>query len=134
MELRLTREVAQADGTLFGRMDTLGLFQCWTMERKDVAIPAGRYPVIITMSQRFGRPLPLIEHVPQRSGIRIHPGNTDADTEGCILVGQERTANALELSRAAMESLQSKIATVIANGGDVWLTVTNPVDPKLRLV
>ena len=50
-------------------------------------IAPGFYPVRLTMSPRFGEVLPLIDRVVGRTGIRIHPGNTAADTVGCILVG-----------------------------------------------
>ena len=53
----------------------------------NTAIPAGRYEVVITYSNRFKKHLPLLLNVPGYSGIRIHPGNSAADTAGCLLPG-----------------------------------------------
>lgn len=61
------------------------------------AIPKGTYRVSLTVSAKFGKRVwakpygglvPLLEDVPGYTGIRIHPGNTAADTDGCILPGQ----------------------------------------------
>lgn len=54
------------------------------------AIPAGRYGLTLSMSNRFQKMLPEILTVPGFAGVRIHGGNTAADTEGCILVGRSR--------------------------------------------
>lgn len=51
------------------------------------AIPAGTYLVKKTMSPRFKKVLPEILNVPNYTGVRIHAGNTAADTEGCLLLG-----------------------------------------------
>jgi len=50
------------------------------------AIPFNKYKGQVTMSGTFKRDMPLIKDVPKFSGIRIHGGNTDKDSLGCILV------------------------------------------------
>lgn len=79
----------------------------------ETAIPPGRYTVVIDYSNRFHRELPLILDVPGFTGVRIHPGNTDADTEGCILVGMGigPGGNSLIRSREAFEKLFSTLKT-----------------------
>ena len=53
----------------------------------ETAIPKGTYKVIISFSNRFQMDLPEILNVEGFSGVRIHCGNTDKDTEGCLLLG-----------------------------------------------
>ena len=50
-------------------------------------IPSGTYRLLLTRSSKFDRWLPLLWKVPGFTGIRIHAGNTVADTQGCILPG-----------------------------------------------
>jgi hypothetical protein len=94
-----------------------GIFQCYTLEdterpvkiKNETAIPKGTYKVIINQSNRFKRLLPLLLNVPNFEGVRIHSGNTNHDTEGCILVGQTRGANYVGQSRKAFEKLFKKM-------------------------
>jgi hypothetical protein len=69
------------------------------------AIPEGRYPVVVTLSPRFHRWLPLLVGVPHYDGIRIHSGNTAEDTEGCILVGRNTEVGRVNDSRRALSRL-----------------------------
>ena len=135
MELLLQRDPT-VDGTTLGRLSVDGIFLAWTLEDRvretgpkvqgQTAIPAGRYRVVITKSQRFGVMLPLLVDVPGFTGIRIHPGNTAEDTDGCLLVGQSRGHDSILGSRLAMAALQPLIAGAIARGQQVWITVENP--------
>lgn len=79
-----------------GKLYVGGVYQCFTLERevtkqpdRKPAIPSGLYDVVVDDSTRFKRPMPHILDVPGYEGIRIHKGNTDADTEGCILLGMD---------------------------------------------
>lgn len=116
MELHVKRMQFSETSTL-GELAIDGQFECYTLEDRvrpvkikgRTAIPEGRYEVIINFSQRFQRQLPLLLGVPNFEGVRIHPGNTAADTEGCILVGDTKSENFIGQSRAAFERLFGKL-------------------------
>lgn len=94
MNLTLERFEFSADYTI-GKLYVDGFYECYTLEDgiRDVkikgktAIPTGTYKVIVDFSNRFQREMPLILNVRGFEGVRFHSGNTDKDTEGCILVG-----------------------------------------------
>lgn len=118
MKLTLKRSVLTQYSTI-GDLFIDGRRECFTLEdvvREDgvkiygeTAIPAGTYEVQLTMSPRFKRVLPLLLDVRNYVGVRIHPGNTAADTEGCILVGQTKAKDFIGNSRAAFDALFSKL-------------------------
>src|SRR5687768_3279682 len=118
MELRVKRTDFSEQSTI-GEMSVDGKFECYTLEDKvrpvkimgKTAIPSGRYGVIIDFSQRFQRQLPLLLNVPNFEGVRIHPGNTSENTEGCILVGKTKEENFVGQSRAAFDQLFEKLKT-----------------------
>ena len=56
----------------------------------QTAIPAGCYKVVVNRSARFKRDMPLLLDIPEFFGVRIHGGNSSADTTGCILVAKHR--------------------------------------------
>ena len=87
------------------------------------AIPEGRYAVVISWSQKFGAWLPILLGVPKFEGIRIHAGNTAKDTEGCILVGQNREVGKVLDSRKWLYELKQKIVEAKDRGEAVWITI-----------
>lgn len=89
------------------------------------AIPYGSYKVTITWSNRFGRLLPILHDVPGYSGVRIHPGNSAKDTEGCLLPGLVRTANGVGHSRPACDYLLPKIDRALKSGEPVTIEIAN---------
>ena len=105
-----------------GRLFVDGVYECDTLEdvvreggvkvAGETAIPAGKYPVRITWSVRFKKNLPILDNVPNFTGVRIHTGNTAKDTEGCILVGYNRVKGRVVDSRAAFKRLFAKLKTV----------------------
>lgn len=132
MKLELVRTECGKVCTI-GELFVDGKHECWTLEdvvRADgvkvfgeTAIPPGTYSVDITYSPRFKRDLPLLIGVENFVGIRIHPGNTASDTEGCILVGQGRGQNCILSSRAAFDVLFPKLKAAKAKREPITLTV-----------
>lgn len=133
--MKLTLSRAQFEpGCTIGRLAIDGVLECYTLEDHvrptgapkvfgQTAIPAGTYGVIVTFSPHFQRDLPLLVNVPGFEGVRIHPGNTAADTEGCILVGMDRAADSIGRSRLAFEALFPKIVQALARGELVSIEV-----------
>ena len=129
MRLHLQRERSSKNSTI-GILTTDG-FQCFTLEdvTRDkkiagrTAIPAGTYKVVITYSPRFRKALPLLLDVPHFTGIRIHPGNTAADTEGCILPGLTRGTDWVGSSAAAFAKLLVLLRGAESRKEDIHITI-----------
>ena len=92
MYIKLIRN--QPQGTaITGRLVIDGRYFCDTMERVGYQIPALCYPVRVTHSPKFKRLLPIVQNVPQRSGIRFHRGTKPQHSTGCILLPDLETEN-----------------------------------------
>lgn len=121
MEILLQREPSTRQSTPGKLYLDLGEknFECFTLEdvvraKKNpsfTAIPAGRYQVKVRPSpRRRGRLVPWLLNVPNFTAVQIHSGNTAADTEGCILVGDIRkNRDRILESRRAFARLLPKI-------------------------
>lgn len=131
MEILLER-VEKKPGFTIGSISVDGDWECWSIEDEvrdgpkvygKTAIPYGKYWIQVTMSARFKKPLPLLLDVPNFEGVRIHPGNTAEDTEGCILPGLDRYATSVGRSRMAFDALFTKIKDAIAKGERVSIEI-----------
>ena len=135
MNLRLKRIHFDPDYTV-GELFMDGVRHCYTLEDTvreragqpvsawkvpgKTAIPAGRYQVKTSLSNRFGKMLPILLQVPGFTGVRIHTGNSSANTEGCILVGQDwGGGDWISDSRKAFAPLMSRILSADV----VWLEI-----------
>ena len=87
------------------------------------AIPEGTYHVFITMSQKFKKWLPYLMGVPNFEGIRIHAGNYPDDTQGCILVGENRVKGMVVNSRIWLHRLMNRIQAAENQGEGIWITI-----------
>ena len=89
---------------------------------KPCAIPEGEYRVTMTYSPKYKTQLPLITGDSRFNslwqGIRIHAGNTAKDTQGCILVGENKIVGMVINSRLTLRTLLTSL-----KGRDVKLRV-----------
>lgn len=135
MKLRVERGLSGTSSTI-GKLYVDGVFFAYTLEDIDrhledggkkingeTAIPRGSYKVIIDFSNRFQKQMMHVLNVPGFEGIRIHAGNTDKDTEGCILLGKVRSDNAVFNSREAVNALFEKVRAALDAGQEVNLEV-----------
>jgi len=112
MKLELKR-IAYRDKYTIGRLFINDEYFCDTLEdiprdikvMNETCIPKGVYRIIINISNRFKRLMPLLLNVPGFEGIRIHAGNSSQDTSGCILVGENKIVGRLVNSKATFEKL-----------------------------
>ena len=131
MNLRVIREPSTVAATL-GILLIDGVFTCWTLEDVvrevkipgETAIPAGRYAVRLSFSQRFQKTLPELLAVPGFVGIRVHAGNTaQADTAGCLLVGRVRAVDRIEESKLALMHVMEQLRRATTAGDPITISI-----------
>lgn len=146
MQLYLDRKYKKAAYTI-GILYVNGRSFCNTLEDKVrdfgadgsgkvkgmTAIPAGKYEVTMNVvspkySQRSayqfcnGR-VPRLLNVPYYEGILIHIGNTAADTEGCILVGENKATGKVLNSTATFKRLWYVLEEARKKGEKIYITI-----------
>lgn len=152
MEVKVKR-IAKKEAYTIGKMYVNGEYVCDTLEDKDrgltsnmsvaqicgvkvhgeTAIPTGRYLVDMkTVSPRFGGRaqyqfckgrLPRLCNTPGYQGVLIHIGNTAKDTEGCILVGENKERGKVLNSKATFNRLYLRLAIADKRGEQIWITI-----------
>jgi hypothetical protein len=142
MNLKLVRKEFTSVSTI-GELSIDGKFFCFVLEDKDrgltqsetltsikikkifgvTAIPYGKYKVVLSESPHFKRLLPEILNVKGYTGVRIHRGNTDKDTLGCLIVGFRKVYNQVFESAKAEEALIKELKGAIEDGEDINLEI-----------
>lgn len=139
MELKLTRNY-QKDFYTIGRLYVEGELFSNTLEDPvrdysdpnykvygKTAIPYGRYRITMVHSPKFskrygGRKVPLLNNVPDFTGILIHSGNTAEDTDGCILVGQNTQRGRVTSSLTTLYKLLD-IFDSVPEDEEIWIDI-----------
>lgn len=88
----------------------------------ETAIPYGHYKFMLVQSPHFRRILPWIMDVPGFIGIMIHQGNSNRDTLGCILVGQNKIKGGLINSTETLDKLMDLLKQYPQNQYDLIIT------------
>lgn len=149
MELVVER-LYKKDNYTIGILKIDGLYECDTLEDTDrglsqdmpeseitkkkkygkTAIPTGRYKVTFGISNRFGKcfyainsMIPSINNVKGFTAIRIHAGTDENDTEGCLLLGENKAKGKVLYSGKTCERVFRKMWLAYNYGSPIWITI-----------
>ena len=136
MELKLNRIFLGSSATI-GELLVNDKHLCDTLEDRvrpegekvygKTAIPEGTYEMVLSYSPRFKKILPEILNVPNFTGIRIHCGNSSADSSGCVLVGtwDGEKEDWVSDSKMAFNELMSSLQKAADNKEKITITINN---------
>lgn len=142
MEIKINR-IAKKSTYTIGKLYIDGKYFCDTLEDADrgltdnmtkeevkkikvygqTAIPTGTYTVVVDYSTRFKKQMPHILNVKGFDGIRIHAGNTDKDSLGCVLVGKNKVVGKVIESQLTYKKLYSELITAQNAKEQIKLTI-----------
>lgn len=86
-------------------------------------IPNGTYTVVLSYSNRFKRVLPELLDVPHFLGIRMHAGNSSADSSGCVILGTKSKGDWVTASRVAFNKVYTLLQKAVANKEEITITI-----------
>lgn len=141
MELKVKRFADNKKATL-GYIFVDGVPFCFTLEdeerttkvKGETRIPEGTYEIKYrkegghhaTYSKKYGNKhfgMLELQNVPNFQFILIHIGNTEKDTDGCLLVGESALSNfTVANSTVAYERLYPIVAAALNKGEKVTIT------------
>ncbi len=149
MEVKLKR-IARRDTYTIGHLYVDGVYVCDTVEDRDrglrqdlpvsvnismkrkgiTAIPTGRYRLTLEVkSPKFSKYksyewcqgfLPRLINVPAFEGVLIHAGNSAYDSEGCLLVGENKVVGKVINSMVTLKKLYAILKTAKDN---IYITI-----------
>jgi len=136
MHIKAHRNVF-TENTTISNVTVNGDFLCFILEDKDrkleeggtkvygkTAIPRGFYEIVMDYSPKYKKNMPHILDVPQFEGIRIHPGNKEDDTEGCLIPGMDYKTDLVSESKVAYEKLLSLMLSAWTAGEKVTIEIS----------
>lgn len=87
------------------------------------AIPYGTYQIIMNKSPKFQRVLPRLMNVKGFDGVLIHKGNTEIDSSGCIIVGENKIKGKVINSTVYENKLVSILSDAYNKGERIDITI-----------
>lgn len=148
--LQRIQQSPSAEETI-GKLNMSGRYECWVLEdqkrdvkvKGDTRIPAGRYEIKLRTEGRihqnylakfgadFHKGTLHLQGVPNFQYILIHIGNTEKDTEGCLLTGKTYTVVnghfTIQQSTAAYKELYAIIRDKLLAGERVFISIYDEV-------
>ena len=107
-----------------GLQQSMSAGEIMTLKVKALtAIPYGKYQIVKTFSNRFQKEMPMLANVKGFEGIRIHKGNTDKDTEGCLIPGLSMGSDTVGQSTQATEKVYKLIDDALVKKELIYITI-----------
>lgn len=141
----ILRRFAQTKTYRYGILSTAGneaLPTCFTLENGELqkAVPAGTYQLKLKkvktpLTEKYRGKYPWftyhveLQGVPNATGVYIHIGNTEEDTDACILLGEQCDMNPptpagyIGESTAAFSAWYCQIRDSLERGGKADITI-----------